>query len=276
MSDIFIDFIKNRNNNIVNIEWWESNFVTEFLNSESTTKKQLNKKSMRLSNEFISARVLSHWQKRGLIADERPDGKGWRKFTPSEVMWIGIIIKLRKFGMDFDKIKKVKKYLEYFQGMDNLSKFPELDFYIINGMKTRKPVKLLVFESGETILARRQDIDYASTKFENIKEDYITIDISKMFNEGVKSYSNDVDYLDFGVTPIESEIRQTLSLDGIKSLTIKINNNDEYLIGKEFLKKSKTELDTILNRLQYGEATTIKRGGKTIHKIVESKKIKKE
>lgn len=275
MSEVIDNFFENRQNNIVDTDWWKINFIKDFIGSESETKKLLNEKRMKLSNKFISSRVLTHWQKRGLITDERPDGKGWRKFSPSEVIWIGIIIKLRKFGMDFGKIKKVKEYLEFFHYMDTASKFPELDFYIINGFNPSQSFRLFVFESGESIFARKSDIDFANTKSGLINEDYISIDITKMFYKGVGSYPNDISYLDFGVTPIESEIRKTLSLDGIKSLSIRINNDDEYIINKEIIQKSKKEFEAIINKLNYCEAITIKRGGKKYHKIIESKKIKK-
>ena len=275
MTDRFINFLDSRNNKIVDKDWWLENFVKKFLNSKSITKTLLNEKRMKASSEFISSRVLNHWQNRGLIDDDRPEGKGWRQFSPSEMMWLGIIIKLRNFGMDFEKIKRVKEYLVSFQDADKTSKFPELDFYIMEGLNRRTRAKLLVFESGETILIRREDMEKALKKYKVVKEDYISIDITNMFQSGIHGMDKNIEYLDFGITPIEKEIRDTLSIDGVKSVTISVKGKS-YYIDKEILKKSKKEMDAVFDKLKYAKSTKHKRGGKVIYSITEKNKITKQ
>ena len=124
MSNLIKDFLKNSINPVMVESWQETINPKDYLDSFRMAVDLLNKKDIKISNTFLSSRVLNHWQKRGLIDDERINGKGWRKFSSSEAIWLGIVRKLRKFGMDFDKIKKVKESLEYPQDFEKLSKFP--------------------------------------------------------------------------------------------------------------------------------------------------------
>ena len=54
-----------------------------------------------------------------------------------------------------------------------------------------------------------------------------------------------------------------------------VDNGNEFHFDKEFILSSKQEMLILLNKLQYGEATTIKRGKKRIYKVTEKTRIKK-
>ena len=80
---------------IVNDKWFDPHFITEFLQKGGEFRENLNKKRYKLADEKLSSRVLNHWHKIGVIDDDRPEGKGWRKFSISEMMWISIVKTLR-------------------------------------------------------------------------------------------------------------------------------------------------------------------------------------
>ncbi len=71
-------------------------------------------------------------------------------------------MKLRDFGLDLKKIKKVKEFLEIHAAENNPSDYPELDFYILTASRHSDPVKLLVFDSGEALLGNQMEIDYSN------------------------------------------------------------------------------------------------------------------
>ena len=266
--------LKHPDNFIVYGDWFYKRYVLDFWKTDLKVKERLNDQTIKLGDENISPRVLSHWQEFGLISDDRPNGKGWRRFSVSEVVWIKIIIKLRKFGLDLDKIKKVKEYLDTYKTKKNQSKSPFFDFYICHTMLFPMPIKLIVFDSGECLLARQIDIDIAKD-LRNIQDDYISIDLNKIVPEAIKKKNVATDYFTYSLSKLDKEIHNIINFEDIKSLVIKGRSNDEYLISKEFIVESKQELNELLKKLQYAEIKTTKRGKTQIHTITEKKKIKK-
>ena len=153
--------LKEKRNYLVDTNWFDDQFICGFLNDNHKVKEFLNQPQYTIGDETISSRVLKHWHDTGVLEDNRPKGKGWRKFSFSEVVWISIVSKLRKFGMDLKNIKEVKQYLDSFNSTKNQSKCPLLDFYIAHCMTSTMPIKLLVFDTGESIIGRQVAIDTA-------------------------------------------------------------------------------------------------------------------
>ena len=257
----------------MNLDWFDENFWG-FFSNENNVIKEFNEKRYKVSNDSLSSRVITHWQSTGILSDERPNSKGWRKFSFSEQIWIACIVKLRKFGMDLTKIKKVKEELELYYYNEIDSTFPRLDFYIAFAMATEKPIKLIVFNDGEALIGRQYDIDIAK-QFGCISDDYISIDINKIVNHFLKNKQINTDYLDYAKSEIEKEVFHSLYIDNIKSLSVKLNNGKEYLVNKERILSTKKEMEALLNKLDFAEGSTIKQGKRKYHKIDEKKKIKK-
>ena len=173
---------KPRRNTLGNYDWYDENFICNFLYKEMEIKEVLNKKKYRVSNKIITPRVLTHWQENGLVSDDRPDGKGWRIFSFSELIWIGCMTKLRKFGLDLKKIKLVRDYLEMFSQEGKHSKFPILDFYMSYGFQEEIPICLIVFDNGEALIGSQRSIDVAK-QFGLIQDDFISLDVMKMMSK---------------------------------------------------------------------------------------------
>ncbi|MBS0626729.1 MAG: MerR family transcriptional regulator [Verrucomicrobia bacterium] len=57
----------------------------------------------------ISYRVLNHWDEEGLLECVRDSEKGWRKFNLIEGFWVHAIEALRKMGLSFQSLGKVKR-----------------------------------------------------------------------------------------------------------------------------------------------------------------------
>ena len=93
-------------------DWFDLNFFGEFVDSNLLIKKQFNEQNLKVDNTRFSSRVLSHWYESGIITDNRPNGKGWKKFCFSELVWVHIVFKLRNFGLDLKRIKMVKDQVD--------------------------------------------------------------------------------------------------------------------------------------------------------------------
>jgi DNA-binding transcriptional MerR regulator len=273
----------NRNNTFHASDWFDMNFLVEFLNSDLKIIREFNEQKFTIGEENISSRVLNHWYEMGLITDDRVDKKSWKKFSASELVWIRIIIKLRNFGLDLKRIKQVKEQIHYYSKKDIVSKCPLLDFYMLVAISSTIPIKFIVFESGQAEIVRQVDIEIAS-QFQFIEEDYISIDINRLLNKMFTKKNIRADYFDFAKseketdhskTDIEQEIFNSLYLEEVKSFSVNITKDGNFLVKKERLTTSKKEMDSMLNKLDYAEGSTVKKGKIKYHKIEEQKRIKK-
>ena len=271
---MFINLMENQNF-LTDTAWFDNQFIDKFLSNTHKAKEFLNEPRYTIGDEAISSRVLKHWHDTGILEDNRPKNKGWRKFNFTEVIWITIASKLRNFGMDLKKIKKVKDYLDTFNSENNQSKCPLLDFYIAHCMTSSMPIKLLVFNSGEALIGRQVTIDYSiQTNF--IKDDYISIDLAKLINTRFKGKKIQTDYLTYALTNIEKEVKQGIYYDEVKSMSIRVSRNKQIILTKEHIKNSRDEIKTLLNKIgNHYEETTIKTGRKKHYKLKEKKKLKK-
>jgi DNA-binding transcriptional MerR regulator len=270
-------YLKNRKNIFPASDWFDLNFLGGFLSSDNDSKRFLNEQKHKIGKEKLSSRVLNHWYEVGILEDDRPDGKGWKKFSITELVWIQIIIKLRGFGLDLTRIKKVKEEIDVYNTKDNISKCPLLDFHIIWALNTPDPVKLIVFESGEASINRQIEIDMAN-QFGRITEDYISIDINKLVEKFFKKKKFSTDYLgysDIPKSPIVREIEKTLSEDDIECVTVKVGG-ENYLIDKEYLKKSDADAKAIIGMLNHAENKHVIHNGQSVWHVKLKKKIQKK
>ena len=267
-------FITDRKNTFTANDWFDINFLAKFLHSDLKIIEQINQQTYTIGEEKLSSRVLNHWYKAGIITDDRPNNKGWKKFSFSEIIWMHIVIKLRKFGLDLKKINGVKQQIDFYNSKESKSKCPLLDFYILVAINSDIPIKFIVFESGQAEIVKQTDIDFAN-QLEFITEDFITIDINKLLDKIITKKSIKADYFNYNKTEIEKEIFHSLYIDEDKSITIKLNNGKEFLVNKEKVLSSKKEMESLLNKLAYAQGSTIKKGNKKYHKLEEQTKIKK-
>ena len=269
--------INERKNVFPASDWFDLNFLSGFLHSDLNIVKQFNQQTYTIGEEKLSSRVLNHWYQSGIITDDRLDNKGWKKFSFSEIVWISIVIKLRKFGLDLQRIKKVKEQIDYYNTKDSKSKCPLLDFYMLVAITSTIPIKFIVFESGQAEIVKQSDIDIAN-QINHINEDFITIDINKLLDKVLTKKKVKADYFNSIKTsdnPLFTQLEESLSKNNIQSVTIKTNDKD-YLIDEVFFTKDGKEARTITNMLQYGKVIENKNAGKSTYQITNQKKIKKE
>ena len=184
---------KEDNNTFPASDWFDLNFLGGFVNSDSSIKRKFNEQNLKVDDSRLSSRVLNHWYESGIITDNRPNGKGWKKFSLTEIVWVNIVFKLRSFGLDLKRIKEVKDHIDVYNPIDKTSNCPLLDFYMYVAIFSKIPIKLVVFESGQAEIVRQIDIDLAN-HIGLIKEDFISIDINKLLNKLFTKKNIETDY----------------------------------------------------------------------------------
>ena len=270
------DYLKNRKNIFCASDWFDLNFLGGFYGSDKPIKIFLSEQTHKIGEERLSSRVLNHWYAAGVLKDDRPNGKGWKKFSISELIWIGIVIKLRGFGLDLARIKKVKEEIDIYTTSYDISQCPLLDFHIFLAMSSPIPVKLIVFESGEANIKRQVDIDIANQSG-LLTEDFITIDLNKLVQKCFKTKKLSTDYLSYSDIPkssIVKEIEKSLSADDIQAVTIRVKGKD-YVLDEEFFTKDKTKANALMSVLQFGSLIEKKNAGKSTYQVINKKRIKK-
>ena len=251
-------------------DWFDLNFLEGFLNSDLNIIKEFNEQKFTINEENISSRVLNHWYEKGIITDDRENKKSWKKFSVSELVWIRIVLKLRHFGLDLKRINQVKEQIHFFSNPKNVSKCPLLDFYILVAMSSTIPIKFIVFESGQAEIVRQHDIDMAN-QLQLISEDFISIDLNKLLNKMFTKKSIRADYFNLSKTNIEKEVFNSLYLEEVKSFSVKIIKGDKFLVKKDRITSSKKEMESLLNKLEYAEGSTIKKEILSIIKLKNKK-----
>ena len=124
-------------------------FVTYFSDENKRNSDWFNDKIRRVKDDKLSYRLINHWSNFGLIDENRPKGKGWRRFSIIEMIWINIIYELRKFGFPLEKILLVKKSLMQLNDKIPVSPFPYLEVYVHLALRKKMEIFLLVFNNGE-------------------------------------------------------------------------------------------------------------------------------
>ena len=257
-------------------DWFDVNFFGGFASSPNEIKEKLKLQNHKVDDKRLSSRVLNHWYKSGIIDDNRPNGKGWKKFSISELVWVQIIFKLRKFGLDLNRIKLVKNHIDVYNKLDESSNCLLLDFYIVVAIHSSIPIKLIVFESGQADIVRQVDIDIAN-HMQMIPEDFIIIDLNKMLNNFFTKKDIRTDY--FGPldskSPLIKQIESSISKDNIQSVTVRVKDKN-YLIDEKYLVDNKERANENINILQYAELVEKRHQGRSTFEVTYKKKIKRD
>jgi len=66
--------------------------------------------SSSMASQFVNSRLLNYWIEENKLLDKW-EGKGWRKFSFVELVWLKIINDLRSFGVSFEILRKLKQEL---------------------------------------------------------------------------------------------------------------------------------------------------------------------
>lgn len=246
---------------------WSDNFIEEYgkfeeLESFKKTISFLNERRSRLQIDNLSYRIINHWEKNGLIQNERPEGKGWRKYSITEVVWVHLIHKMRSFGLPLEKIRVAKDYLQQ-EGATKQRPFPILDFYIARALAIKEYSYVLVFQKGEArpCTIRQYHVSHSIRPF----DDHIKINLNSI----LQRIFSDKDLAPIHQSFIElkdDELAFLFMLRMGKYDSIKVKGKDgkiEMLEGTEKLRDEKRIIE-ILKDEDYQNIEIKQRDGKIV------------
>lgn len=212
-------------------DWFQVNFLGCFLNLDLTVKKELNQRQYSISEPLVTPRVLHHWYQTGIISDRRTDGKGWSKFSFTELIWIKLIIRLREFGLSLDKIKIAKGDVSKYAAEDAGSMFPLLDFYLLYARSYKHSVNLRIFEDGHLLLGREAELQNAQPHQPNGKN-FLTLSLNQVVKEVIRKVS--ATHLLDPRAEVQQQLQRALASNTIQTKRIVFEGHDR-VINKAFL-----------------------------------------
>jgi DNA-binding transcriptional MerR regulator len=102
-----------------------------------------NEKSFRIAGEFVSYRVINHWEEMGLLPNTREEKGKWRQYSLMDVIWIHIIKELRNWGVSLEQILNVRKTL---CAGRNQCEYGDLEYYTALAYYNKIPVNIIVYQ----------------------------------------------------------------------------------------------------------------------------------
>ena len=163
------------------IKFFKSDFV--LTQNYIPLKTDLNKIMYSLNKNRHSSKNIIMWEQYGLINDNRKKGKGWKKYSFSECVWIDLIKKLKCYGFRIKTLHPIKSMFSEVKDHANISQFPLLDFYIKLILCDYKQIFLLADDSGNAILITQEHLDSVEQLMVYDCEDMLKLNLSKLVSE---------------------------------------------------------------------------------------------
>lgn len=240
--------------------------------------QKINEKRVRLLESEVTSRTLNYWEEKNLLPVLRDNNKGWRKYSIIDLVWINIIVELRKFGLQLDQIKKIKDDI-FTQEDNNTNNFiaPELNLYVASCF-LNKPSYLIVFANGNASLGTFQEINF-SIQLGFVKN-HISISLNDIVSKIIPSKEGKLkpDFSSlFELKKEEIDLLFELRFKEWDEITLKSKDNKIATIETTTIEESKERISDLLSKSDYQDII-IKRRDKNIVSIkrTELKRIRKK
>lgn len=230
----------------------------------------LNNRERNIKLTTITYRQLNSWEEQNLISSDR-EGKGWRRFSIMDALWIKIIQELREFGLPHEKLKITKESLSYLSENCGVS-MPFLEFYTAFAIGSKMPVLLLVFRDGVAVPANTTQ--YKITRESIGIENHIHINL----NEMLQTLFPNIDlkpkkHFELPVNVNEMELLAFLRISNYEKIEIRCKNGQMENFEAVERVTAKKRIQEILKEDPYQDIQIQQQGGKVtaIFKTVKKK-----
>lgn len=222
-------------------------------------------------------RVVNHWAHIGLIQDDRLEKDKWRKFSIVDIVWVSIILELRKYGFGLDKLLNLKSSIfDLAFGSKNPSH--ELEFMVFLA-KMKVSVSLLVYEDGLGVFIANSE-NFSERHIKGYlgetrdKSSFVLIDVnrlaSKIFSrQDFRPYFKDLADLNND----EFELISFLRFNNYDEVRVRLNDGTiTHLEGKKKI-ENETRIAEVIKQNSY-QTIEVLVAGKNVVKIETTVKKK--
>ena len=175
-------------------QYLATEFISKFLKNDNSVefKKLINDPKFNLNKQQHSSKNINMWEKYELLKDNRQlknendEISGWKKHSFSQYVWIKIISKLKKYGLNNRSIRKVRHLLRKDNEQSDICEYGMLDFFIKLIVIDNETIFLLADEIGRSILIKKEDILSIESQPDFEYEHMLKISLNKIVLELVE------------------------------------------------------------------------------------------
>jgi|GEM_PF-5424255 len=118
--------------------------------NDSDLIQKLTKQEFSSKLTGITYRSINHYQKVNLLINKKKNENSWKKFSAVELIWIGVISKLRELGVSLDTIAKVKENI-FIKGRSGIIDSAKIihgafEYEIASAIIEKQDLFLIIFE----------------------------------------------------------------------------------------------------------------------------------
>lgn len=215
-------------------------------------RKKMNTPYKVMTESGLSYRLINHWEQNGIIDVERGvDGKGWRKFSFMDQIWIRLVVELRSFGISLKNIKTIYNQLRTNDIDFSPTVYPKLEFFIHYFFSYKTPIKLIILKDYNVFICTKEEIEAAEK--EDLLDSYISINFHKIIQLVLKKSTYKPNYKE----EIVLSEKERMLLDHIRngnylSINIVFKDGTMKLLEKRMI-NNETEIHKILKKQKYSE-----------------------
>ena len=210
-------------------------------------RKFLNDHKYNVGHTNVSYRNVINWEEHDLLPENIREKEGWRKFSLVEVIWLEIIIRLRKFGLGLDKIATTKEWVLQFN--NKTQTYDEFEFYIYKALESRLDPYVAVISTGDADMALLPEI---ANGMNNIgHQDIILISITAIIYGLGLATPEKLDL--FNLTEEHRELLSEIHSGENEEVTVKIKSGQMKEMESRSKKLLVTELKKQMREGNFGE-----------------------
>ncbi len=167
----------------------------------------------------VTYRVLSHWDKNGLLPEGMDEQIGeWRRFTFIERVWLETVKRLRAFGLSLDTIVKVRKRVMRWSAKNQ--SYMDFEYFVAKARASGMAPYIVVLANGDADVASIKDISN-SQEFLGHK-DMLLISLKSIL-QGLGLKTTVAQSL-FNLSPAEISLLAKIRLDGNNEVKVRADN----------------------------------------------------
>lgn len=260
---------------LVSGEAWETAFGEYVVNRGSKfdqIKNRILEQRFTVKDSGASHRLINHWSEMGIIDDSsRENGQGWRKLSVVDLIWVHILMELRRFGMPLENLKLAYKST-FYSPTKRKTRWPVLEVAILRCLQ-RNPIYLIVFEDGWCEYLFSNDY-YLNMQTGVLSEKaYLVVNLNKCVKEVFPKLNAPEHEISLDLSENELSVIEKLRHGDLAELHIKLKDGDiKSLIN---IYSGNDDYQGLIDKIEHGEYTVKRQNGKTVFtEVSEYQRVK--
>ncbi len=238
-------------------------FASYFCGDESkAVSSALNEKKHTIKDTYQSYRLINHWSSLGLLDDERSEeSRQWRKLSVLDIVWVNLLVEMRKFGFPLEKLQVAKRTL--FRHADKEHPYFLLEFAVVNVLRRNSQQVVIVLEDGKAGVLS-EDMAQLSRDIYGF-ESFLSINLNAVVSRIYKGKDfSPVSQHSVSLNQEEIEVLFEMRQGRCSSINVRMKDGRVELIESTETVEAQKRLVDLLKEEEYQDIEVKKRDGKIV------------